>query len=589
MKPQIKSSAGNEPEPDSQEQDLIVSLLQENERLQDEINRQRERVDLFQSVFDCLPDALAIADKDRAIQVTNPGLSNIFGYGASELVGKKTAVLYESIKEYEKQGRARFNLSADDQLAPYQVQYRRKNGDVFTGETIGTPLRDRNGAVLGYLGTIRDVTDREQAHTALSESERLLALIASSLPGLVAYVDTDLVFRFVNSTAEQWYARPRDELIGRHCHDVIKADVAQALGPTLETVLAGKNVHERAIVSYPDGRTRSVERAYVPDIASDGTVKGFVSLVIDVAAQKDIEDELNAAKMRFSDAISAIPDGFAYYDKDDRLQIFNERYRQFYAKSADLMVLGATFEDIIRGGVARGQYEDAIGREEEWIENRLAAHQNPGGALEQPLDDGRWLRIEERKTLDGGTVGIRVDITEAKERELQLERLAVTDPLTGISNRRAFFDKIQREHEQVCRDQGVMSLLLIDVDHFKRINDTYGHAVGDQVLKQLAAIISGELRGQDAVCRYGGEEFAVYLSDTSMGGAYSTADRIRLAVERARFSFSKNNEPMTVSIGGSQCDHRDKRYEEALVRADRALYRAKNSGRNRVMIEPLAD
>ena len=109
------------------------------------------------------------------------------------------------------------------------------------------------------------------------------------------------------------------------------------------------------------------------------------------------------------------------------------------------------------------------------------------------------------------------------------------------------------------------------------------------MVKQLGTIISGELRGQDTVCRYGGEEFAVFLSDTSMGGAYSTADRIRLAVERASFSFSNNDVQMTVSIGGSQCDHRDKRYEDALARADKALYRAKDDAPNCVMIEPLAE
>ena len=587
MLSQISLSAATAPEQSDDDNELVLALLRENERLQDEINAQRRRIALFRSVFDCLPDALVIADRDRTMQSANPGMTKVFGYTPDELTGKKTAVLYESLAEFERQGGARFNLSAEEQLAPYHVRYRRKTGEVFTGETIGTPLRDAAGNLLGFLGAIRDVTDREQAHSELSESERLLSLVAGSLPGLVVYIDADLVFRFVNARAEEWYARPRDQLIGRRCEEVLGAEASQAVSGAFEKVLSGENVRERLYMPYPDGVTRAVELAYVPDVAADGTVLGFVALVIDIAEQRRIEEELDAARTRFSDAISAIPDGFAYYDRDDRLRIFNEQYRTFYSRSADLMVPGASFEEIIRGGVARGQYQEAIGREEEWIAQRLAAHRNPGGPIEQQLDDGRWLRIEERRTLDGGTVGVRIDITEAKQREMQLERLAVTDPLTGISNRRSFLDRLQREHEAICRDGGVMALLLIDVDHFKRINDNYGHAVGDQVLRQLATTISDELRGQDAVCRYGGEEFSVFLSETSIGGAHSTAERIRLAVERARFSFNKQDVRMTVSIGGTQCDSRDQRYEDALVRADRALYRAKDSGRNQVMIEPL--
>lgn len=127
------------------------------------------------------------------------------------------------------------------------------------------------------------------------------------------------------------------------------------------------------------------------------------------------------AEKQLETAIDAIDDGFALYDPDDRLVFANSKYLEYYDASRDLLVPGATFEDIIREGVARGQYSDAAGREEAFIEERLAAHRDPPGAFEQHLGDGRWLKISEHKTPDGSTVGFRVDITELKRAREQAE------------------------------------------------------------------------------------------------------------------------------------------------------------------------
>lgn len=125
--------------------------------------------------------------------------------------------------------------------------------------------------------------------------------------------------------------------------------------------------------------------------------------------------------MRMWSAVEELPDGFVVYDAQDRLVTCNARYRELYARSAPAMVPGARFEDILRYGLARGQYADAIGREEAWLEERLEHHRNAPGEIEQQLDDGRWLRIFETLTSDGGRVGLRVDITQFKEQQRALE------------------------------------------------------------------------------------------------------------------------------------------------------------------------
>ena len=572
----------------SQFQDpLVETLLQENRQLQQSLVAERKRNELFQSIFNCLPDALMIADCNRAIQMTNPGVSKLFGYGHYELAGQKAAILYEKQSEFEAQGHARFNLSAEEQLAPYSVNYRRKNGEVFIGETIGTPLRNSNGEVLGFLGAIRDVTVRENANDAISKNERLLRLITDAVPSLIAYVDSDRVLRFINATGESWYAEPKEKLIGRDIADVIGHKAISAVGPWIDKTLAGIKVSERLEVTYPDGETRTVELAYVPDIGTDGHVFGFFALVVDVTDRCEIEKKLRAANNRLEDAINAIPDGFAYYDSEDRLQIFNSQYLSIYAECSDVIRIGKTFEEILRSGIQRGQYSESIGREEDFIAERLDAHRNPSKPTIQRLTDGRWVRIEERRTRDGGVVGVRVDITDAKLRETELERLSNTDHLTQLPNRRSFLLQLREKHESNAIEPGTLALMLIDVDRFKHINDTYGHAMGDEVLKQVATLISNELRGQDRVCRYGGEEFAVFLPDTDIEGAHATAERIRAAVDRQTFSYNRNFIRSSISVGVTHSDHRDRRYEDALARADEALYLAKGSGRNAVVVKPL--
>ncbi|KKK79624.1 hypothetical protein LCGC14_2831620, partial [marine sediment metagenome] len=142
------------------------------------------------------------------------------------------------------------------------------------------------------------------------------------------------------------------------------------------------------------------------------------------------------AEERLSNAIDAIDDGFALYDRHDRFVTCNRKYREFYSLSADLFVPGTRFEDIIREGVSRGQYPDAIGDEDAWIAERLNRHRCTDNIIVQKLAGGRWLKIAERKTSDGGTVGFRVDITELTEARDFAERAsrAKTDFINVLSH-----------------------------------------------------------------------------------------------------------------------------------------------------------
>ncbi len=238
---------------------------------------------------------------------------------------------------------------------------------------------------------------------------------------------------------------------------------------------------------------------------------GLVGVRIDVTelhrertAAEQARREAEAARLQLSEGIEALHDGFALYDADDRLVVCNARYLEQYRDSAPALVPGARFEDVLRYGLAHGQYPQASGREEEWLQQRLRDHRQPRGPLIQELPDNRWLRIDERITRDGGVAGVRTEVTELVRHQQQLtvlnkrlaeaharvEVLSETDAVTGIANRRRFDRRLAEEWERVARDGAALGLLLIGIDDFKAFNDRHGHPAGDACLQRVAGVLS---------------------------------------------------------------------------------------------------
>ena len=188
---------------------------------------------------------------------------------------------------------------------------------------------------------------------------------------------------------------------------------------------------------------------------------------------------------------------------------------------------------------------------------------------------------------------------EAKSREITLlqeeleqeRKRASTDPLTGLANRRAFTESLGQRCESI-QHPGELSLLMVDIDHFKQINDTHGHLIGDRVIRFLAQMLQQNTKGSDLAARYGGEEFVVMLNKTGLRGAAAVGDNIRNAVAEAKLVRSDNKQPLgqvTVSVGVAAF-HPGEDPLETINRADQALYRSKQGGRNRVTVDDnLAD
>ncbi len=177
-------------------------------------------------------------------------------------------------------------------------------------------------------------------------------------------------------------------------------------------------------------------------------------------------------------------------------------------------------------------------------------------------------------------IEIFLDLTERKKLEEELRRLSMTDPLTGAYNRRYFLELAEKEMIRSHRTGSPFSLLVMDIDHFKRVNDTYGHIVGDMVLKKLVEVLKQRIRRSDTLARWGGEEFIVLLPDTALEGAAVLAEDLRAIIEETEFPHVKN---ITISLGVAEYEA-GQTIDNTVTEADKALYKAKESGRNCVVI-----
>lgn len=258
------------------------------------------------------------------------------------------------------------------------------------------------------------------------------------------------------------------------------------------------------------------------------------------------------------------------------------------------LILGYTFEELQATAQQWSDFVHPDDRERAWasvfdaVEGRTTAHKleyrmlHKDGSIRWILDQAKVMQRDENGKATR-MCGTHTDITERKLLEEELRRQAHVDYLTGVYNRRHFMERAEHELHRAHRYGGPLSMLMLDVDHFKLINDRYGHKVGDIVLKAVADLCHATFRDVDILGRLGGEEFAVLLPETDQHFAIEAAERLRETITNARIPLA-GGLPVTfsVSIGVSSLSAPDDNIDVLLSLADKALYAAKESGRNRV-------
>jgi two-component system, cell cycle sensor histidine kinase PleC len=246
-------------------------------------------------------------------------------------------------------------------------------------------------------------------------ADAFLAQVLNSIPNPVFVKDEAHRIVFFNDAFCAALGGTREELQGKSDFDLVPAEEARVYWEKDDAVFrtGQPTENEEALTDANGVRHWLLTRKSIMKLPGGG--RYLVGVISDITERKRAEE-------RLADSIEALSEGFVLFDAQDRLVLCNRRYKQLYAESADLYVPGARFEDLVRSALARSQHPKALGREDAWLAARVAAHRAAQGSFEQELPGGRWVRVVERRTSDGGTVGIRIDISESKRREAELRR-----------------------------------------------------------------------------------------------------------------------------------------------------------------------
>jgi diguanylate cyclase (GGDEF)-like protein/PAS domain S-box-containing protein len=357
------------------------------------------------------------------------------------------------------------------------------------------------------------------------------------------------------------------------------ADVVPDLRDRIERFIApsGRICHQMQIQGRPAGVILTLD---INKIDADT----FMAIVQDISLAVAQEERLRTDQVRFQAIFDNIRD-YAIYtvDPNGRLDGWNRSLNR----------LGGWEAADVTGKPLDALYPEAPGGVSSTASLLERARQHGSAEFEGwcvRKDERRFWGstvatvLPDREGRPCGYVLVTRDLTERKRVEDRLLMLSTKDPLTGALNRRGGEEALASAFQAWQRLHQAFAVLLLDVDHFKSVNDRWGHDVGDEVLKTIVRIGQENLRGFDLIARWGGEEFVVILPNTSGQIAAAVAERIRAAVEASATPTSEGVIRVTISIGIAGPSSRDDRGSNVVSRADRALYVAKNEGRNRVIV-----
>lgn len=416
--------------------------------------------------------------------------------------------------------------------------------DILT--VLDTPLEDRP-------------VDSKATERALLNATSDLALI----------IDPDgTILEISDATATRIDKHPNN-LLGASIYDFLKPEMVDFRKAYVSMVTQSRQ-QIRFEDQYED--TKLLVCIYPIMDKNDDVVK-LAIFVSDTTQLKENEMLLH----RYSQILSTINDPIAYIDKKFTYRTVNEATLKIYEKNRDRMI-GKPVAAIVGNEVFEEKFKPHI---EKCLEGEKVYYQD---WFEYPDGGRRYMYMSyyplfAKDNVVSGVVVNATDVTKMKEIEDQLKRLSQTDQLTQIFNRVKFHDALAHEINRIRRYESELALVMFDIDHFKSINDTHGHDVGDDVLVDLTKKVQTLIRETDIFARWGGEEFMLLLPHTSFQNAATLAERIRSAIEKHEFPTVKR---VTCSFGVTHFIKTDDG-ETFTKRADQALYKAKEGGRNRVI------
>lgn len=581
----------------------------------EELRRSR---DYAAAVVDSLHDGLIVLDAEGRLASVNQRLCTMTGFTREELIGTRPPFPFHMADE-DSGIRAvvdRCLLLGD--TGEFEVTYRHRDGTPVPVRIGAAPLRDSDGAVLGGVRLVRDITAEREAQEALRASdERHRGLIRVMADGMVVHAGGGAIIE-CNPAAERILGAARAELVGSEGHafhrQALREDgtpLPPGEHPSMVALGTGRPVHGVVVgIARADGGTAWLRVSAEPLTLRGGAV--VVTTFSDITARLEAEHE-QAVLHRLATLVAGQAPAQEVFDAIARaagegLDAAGTAVIRFSPDRAAGVLVGAWTaaegaraprgqDEPLKEGTATAAVaatgrparlggagppspdEPGMSRMGAWasVATPVSVNGRLWGALTVATTDRRPIPADAERRLGHLADVASLAIMSAEARE-QLSHLATTDDLTGIPNRRAFQDRLAAATADARRRGVPLSLVVMDIDHFKRVNDTHGHPAGDRVLVEFALRLGGLVRADEVVARVGGEEFAWIIPGAGADDAVRAAERLRAVIGDESF---RGVGRLTVSAG--VCELADASDRDLFRAADTALYRAKEQGRNRVV------
>jgi diguanylate cyclase (GGDEF)-like protein/PAS domain S-box-containing protein len=411
-----------------------------------------------------------------------------------------------------------------------------------------------------------------------------LEVIAASVAILDANPDGTYTYADANARYLDMLGAAEADVVGRSPSDVLPGYlVSEYLAHASECLRSRAPVEFDAVVERRATTTwwRSTMLPLMDE--TDRVARVFVT-AIDVTEKKLLETAFRESRDRLEAVVNGAYDAIITVDHCHRIRFMN---------AAALRMFGWPAQEIVGEPLDLLLPKSIVTKHHAYLEAFQRSPIRARGMQERSevrgvRRDGAEITVQvsiSKVSLESGveTTAILRDVSDTSRLIAELKATASVDPLTGLSTRRRFIEALDLELDRARRQGRPLSLLMLDVDHFKHVNDSYGHPIGDAVLEALGRIIAGSVRAEDVVGRLGGEEFALLLPGAEPAQAFDIAERLRASVEAAAVADGAGGVvTFTVSVGVAGLEVTESTGAELLAAADRALYAAKNGGRNRV-------
>ncbi len=472
-------------------------------------------------------NAVAITDAQQRITWVNLGFERITGYPESQAVGQTLDLLRHDGSDADTLYRLDQALQAGAPFTGTLVRHR-SDGRPYWTETEIQPLRDARDGLSGFMVIESDITDRKRAEAAqqrmgvdLRRNNELLSSILENLPCGLSVFDNDLKLVIANRQFRALLRFP-DLLFEPpviRFEDFVRFNAEQGAYGSGDVESRIRSIVDRARGNHVAQQLdrMPLEQSMLEIRSAPLPGGGFVSTYSDVSSRIKAETEVKRSAELLRGAIDAIGEAFVVYDADDRLMFYNEKYDEIYRPLPGVLIPGARFEDVVRSGAESGRIPAAVGRVDEWVAERVAEHHAGHATLTQQLDDGRTLRVVDRKMPDGHTVGFRIDVTElmkatetaqaaSREKSQFLANTSheIRTPMNAILGMLALLSKTGLTPQQADYAQKTESAarsllgLLNDILDFSKIEagkmalDSHPFST-DQMLRDLSVILGAHI------------------------------------------------------------------------------------------------